>query len=278
MFSIVDVGGPWLTVLLVLTFLAAIGYGLRSGALVVAERMRVPLLLLAGLFFCMPDKISGMSHVSNRVLAAFAIWGIASLCPGPTWATLATRLYVAVTVMVLAAEIGRLPGWFNTQAKIASFARLIEEVPQGDRLYFIHAGVAGEDIRAKAGGIYHLASYAVLWKKLLVQSMFAYPGQQPIRFCLSADQMRPASAHTVMKDLSAELSRRGVLLRDQLADFNYVVVHGPSSATENQLVPSPDLFRLIRAEGDLRLYRRQGGTQQPQLGPTSNDCKPDAGR
>jgi hypothetical protein len=276
-FSIIDAGRPWLTVILVATFIATIGYGLRNGALVLASRMRIPLMLLAALFFCMPDKMSAMSHVSNRVLAGFAIWSMASLRPGPAWAALAPRLYVAVTVVVLAAGFGRLPGWFNTQAKIAAFARLVEEVPEGDRLYVIHAGIAGEDIRADAGGIYHAASYAVPWKKLLVQSMFAYPGQQPIRFCLLADRMRPASAHTVMKDLSAELSRRGASLRDQLADFNHIVVHGPRSAADSQFVPS-DLFRLARTEEDFRLYRRRAGAPALRLGSIGDGCKPDGGR
>jgi hypothetical protein len=252
----VDIGHPALNVVAVILLLALVFVPVLVGRMRFVPRARVPVALFVALFFLLPDDVYDTSHVAWRVLLPAIVLGIASIRPPSDVSgrrLLSVQLAVAVAV-TLAIPLWQIGAWRTAAAEKADFLALIQDIPDGSRLFFAHSGVTKLDLATRFNGAYHVAAWAVPAKRALVQTMFAFPGQQPLRFVDPALTSGPKNSLAVLGDIVRAYREAGTSLAERLTrHFDYVVMHGRYERPETLLLPMQDL-RRVGEVGDFRLY------------------------
>jgi len=104
--------------------------------------------------------------------------------------SIAAQLGIAVLVTAFI-PLWQFPTWQKSEQEKADLLAAIAPMPEGSRLFWAHAGLRSPEVVKTEIGAYHIGAYAVIAKRALVQSMFVYPGQQPIRFRGPAYQNAP---------------------------------------------------------------------------------------
>ena len=249
---LIDVGSPAWGALFVIIMAITILVLIATGRVRFETRAIGPLLLLVLAFFVLPRSLLGGLNIAGRLTVPAVLIAIASLRPRPGHgrSTPAVSFSVAVAV-ILAITALQSRNWRATERDRRDFLASIDQMPDGSKLFWAHAGMSARALRAEAIGSYHVGSYAVLAKRALVQSMFVSPGQQPLRFRDAAIQGAPANSETF---LDAIVGFEGARLNGYLSRFDYVLLHGPEGDVEKTELPF-DHLRAVGMVGQFRLYK-----------------------
>ena len=252
---LIDVGAPWMNDVLIVCVVAIVAVALLKGWLGFRPGALAALSFCVLLFFVLPSQIFGTAYISWRVALGAVFFAIASLSLGEgSGARRLPQLLAATVLVVVAATAVQSKSWRTSEQGREAFLQLIQDLPEGARLFWAHSGTGERDLVRNAVGLYHVGSYAVIAKSALVQSMFTFPGQQPLRYRDPGLQTAPANSFTLLSEIEKHFARRGLNLRDHiLRRFDYVVMHGKDENPERQILPV-DRLRLVTRRDDFRLY------------------------
>jgi hypothetical protein len=227
-------------------------------------RAAVAIALYILLFFLLPNRIFDTSSVAWRALIPALLIAIASTLPLGRWRqrVLFTQLVVAALVTI-AIPLLQIPSWRQSEKEKIDFLAAIDPLPEGSRLFWAHTGILRTDVMANEVGAYHVGAYAVVAKRALVQSMFVYSGQQPLRFRDPAFQSAPKNTAVFLPDIVKVFAVAGLSLKTHILRFDYVLMHGPDDRAERAVLPV-DRLRLLNQVGDYRLYAVLGDPQSRQ--------------
>ncbi|MBU1174255.1 MAG: hypothetical protein KKH72_02550, partial [Alphaproteobacteria bacterium] len=178
--------------------------------------------------------------------------------------------------VILAATLS-LSGWqaysiANADTERADFQAVIERVPSGHTLFATHSGIGSSQIEYDRIGLYHFGADAVRTRRIIVQSLFANPAQQPIRYREERFDNPRDNGRVFINDLVANLEEQGISAADHIAKFDWAVVRGPSPETDRIEVPL-DGFARVDSRGNFRLYCQIDRVADPTVGPEQAVCR-----
>jgi hypothetical protein len=249
---LIDVGDAVANVLLVVIVALFAFIMFRRGWLRFRLDLALPLMFCLVLFFILPERIAGTYYGSFRILLMALLAAIASLSPSEEADFRIDRIMSAVTLVTVVIIGVQIWSWRNSETGREAFLTLIRNVPEGSALLVVHNGMTPIQLTRYAVGLYHVGAYAVLTKRALVQSMFVFPGQQPLRFRDPVLQSVPG--RPFLADLITQVKMAGLDFSGYVQRFDYVVVHGPNDSNEMQLLPAKILMLINRVD-DYRLYQ-----------------------
>jgi hypothetical protein len=213
-----------------------------------------PLAIMLALFYILPDRISGTDFVSWRILLMAVLVAIASLSPTIEGALRINQIMCVVMLGTAVIAGFLLWSWRSAEIGREDLLTLIRNVPDGSALFAVNTTSATQPLTAYVDSLYHVAEYAVLAKRALVQSMAVFPGQQPLRFRDPVLQSIAGNSDPFLPELIKRFRRAGLDLPSYVERFDYVVVHGPSDGRGLRSLPMQDLTLINRVQ-DYRLYQ-----------------------
>ena len=213
-----------------------------------------PIALLLAVFFALPNQIFATYIIVWRVALGATLLAIAASVPSqPVTAPLMRGSLAVMLVAVLALTVWQASSISNASTERAAFARLIGRIPAGQTLFAIHSGLETDDVEYDRVGLYHFAADAVRNNRIMVQSLFANPAQQPIRYREARFDNPRDNTRVFMHELTESLEKQDISVADYVQNFDWAVVHGPTPETDRTNVPLEG-FALISADGRFRLY------------------------
>jgi hypothetical protein len=254
-FNVIDTGTPIPS----LFFLVALG---PLALLVMLWRGRLrgvgifALAIVMAVFFVVPDQIFETHMISWRLGYFAALLGLASTWPVDALTRRGIRVLLG---WFLLGTLG-LASWqaytgFKSAAGQAEFSRLIALIPAGDTLFMEHARIDAMTLQHDQLGLYHVGALAVIERRVAVQSLFAFPGQQPIRYRDAALNNPSVNTRIYLEDLAGALKAQGKSVTDYTQNFDWAVMHGPKPADDREALAA-DRFAFVRQIGEFRLYCR----------------------
>jgi hypothetical protein len=265
---LIDTNHVWLNIILISAMLGAIGWALARGWLRLPARLILPLILCALIFVAIPDSILGTAYVAWRTTLAAVIVAIAALSPAPGRSDgriVTTLLTLALGITVINSALFALNAQRTADEKQA-FLRAIAPMPYGARLFWAHSGGTQHALIAGTAGAYHVGSEAVEARHALVQSMFAYQGQQVLAF-RDARFSVPGNSQTFLPVIAEGFRARGQNLAAYVGMFDYVLLEGSGDPQTEAQLPQARLIP-VNAVGDFRLYAVRK-SQRPKTHPSS---------
>ena len=139
------------------------------------------------------------------------------------------------------------------QQEVRDFISIAQDVPAGDRLFFVWMDRRVSDVRQ-----WHLSAYAIPFARVFVLTLF-----QGVHAFSVKDQWKEysaASAASILyrflldESLMADLPSGMEMLRDWHAKYTHLAVMGSARNGFDDLVLHPAL-ELIEEKGRFRLYR-----------------------
>lgn len=223
-----------------LALLAVIAYGRRQ--LGILPRLRGALLLLAVAYLLAPAQIMTASAVDHRLPPALALL-LAAATSAPR---LAPRTARAVAFGLLALFLARMGAvavaWERADTVYERLLAALDRLPMGARLAVAHPADA---INSSPIPKTHLPVLAVARREAFVPTLFAFEGQQPVRFTESGRRLAAAASPP---ELWAALMAGAV--PEVLREFDAVVV---LSRHPFELPPNP-LLQPLAVEPDFAIY------------------------
>lgn len=261
---LIDTNHVWLNIVLVVAMLSAIGFALARKWLRLPASLILPLILAALVFVAIPDSIFGTAYVAWRTLLAAALVGIAALRPAPGSRAVTPLLVLALTAVLLNSALFAVNAARTAHEKRA-FLTAIAPMPYGARLFWAHAGGTQHGLIANCAGAYHIGSEAVIARHAVVQSMFAYQGQQILAF-RDRRVAVPGNSQTFLTVIARDFHARGQDLGAYVRMFDYVLLEGPGDPKAEAQLPKANLIPVTMA-GDFRLYAVRRQPARAILGP-----------
>jgi len=255
---LIDLGTPFINdVLLVLaciSFFLAIylsRFRYRPGA-------TIAILLCVLLFFVLPSKIEETNFVTWRILLAGLFFLVASLdsskepgiTPFPSFAIMIALITASISVL-------HVQQWTIARDSQTTLFRLLEAVPKGSSVFFVRDGTTDKELGTRAAGLYHIGAFAVLQRHAIVQSLFTFAGQQPLRYKRVELQNAPERSNTFLPNLPPAFRAAGLNFRDHVGKFDYVIVHDDRflGAKDDTSGESIGKLNSVSAIGPFRLYK-----------------------
>jgi len=252
---LIDVGAPMRNDALIVTMTATIIAALLNRDLRIRPGLAVTIMLCVFAFFVLPGRLEGTQFVSWRAIYAGLLFLIASLEPTNKFARSRLHWTCVVTLLVTFVIVGlEARSWIRSEQAHSDFSRLIDSIPNGSALFVAHSGIDEKDLRAREIGLYHVASYAVIEKQDLVQSLFTFTGQQPVQYRSPELQSAPEHSVTFLPEIVRNFKKAGIDFDGYLAQFDYLILHGENDAPEESVLPMRRI-RLINRSGAFRLYQ-----------------------
>ncbi len=251
----ISTGFPWIDIVVIIVFAGILIAAVAKGWLNLSSKVNMVLALYLIAFLLLPDKIINTSYLAWRVVLGLAFVGIAAMAPAAKAPRLVLPVLLALAFgITLTVPLVQMRSWTRSGAEKAAFLSAIATVPEGSKIFFAHSGMSRADVVRDIDGAYHVASYAVIAKRALVQSMFVNPGQQVLRFHDGAIQDAPGNGATFLAAIAEQFGAAHRDFRDYLAHFDYVVLHGEDRDLEERMFAF-DRMQLIHDADGYRLYR-----------------------
>jgi hypothetical protein len=202
----------------------------------------------------MPDQIADTFYVSWRLLLMAVLVSIASCYPSREGDARLSSIMSIVALITIGIVGLQWQSWRNSESGTESFIKLTQNVPAGSKLFVVHNGMTTQQLANDAIGLYHVGAYAVITRRALVQSMFVMNGQQVLRFRAPAMQSTPRGSATMLSDIKREFWRHEINLPEHLRQFDFVIVHGPDSGDDLEVLQTQAMAPVDRLQ-DFRLYK-----------------------
>lgn len=227
------------------------------GALRIDRRALPAILMALALYAVTPNSFGGVHMAGWRPLLVAALFLAASVETSVRFGRRWAIAWVAMLVVVVGlASVATAVRWAGTDRERLDLEAVLAEVKPGARVFVVQTDASRDLTRAerrRRSGIYHLAAYAVIERGIVIQSLFVYPGQQPLRFRDAWLQNTPENAMTTIADMRRNYTMFDMDVGDHAARFDHVLGIG-----ERDVMTLPDFvgFRATpRAHvGLYRLY------------------------
>lgn len=247
-------------------FLAAITslflFLLASKRIRLVPAFTIPIALLIVLFWVLPNELYSTYYIVWRVGLGAVFLTAASISPKQMLSTPFVRLVLGtVLVLTLGLSSWEARSTANTEAGRKAFAALIQRLPEGSTLFMMHSGIKESALAYDRLGLYHIGSFAVIERKVMVQSLFSNPSQQPISYRDKAFSNFTISSWVFKDDLLKAMTQQGLSLSDHLQHFDWIVTHGMEASADSRDLPLEG-FKLTGSNGDFRLYCKIGPSKR----------------
>lgn len=253
---LIDLGTPFINdVLLVLTCVAFF-LAIYLSQLRYKPGTTIAILLCILLFFVLPSKIEETNFVTWRIMLAGLFFLVASLDsskePGviPTFAIVIALITGSISVL-------HVQQWTIARDSQTALFRLLEAVPQGSSIFFVRNGTTDKGLGTRAAGLYHIGAFAILQRHAIVQSLFTFAGQQPLRYKQPELQNAPERSNTFLPDLPRAFREEGLDFQSHINKFDYVIIHDDRLANGQDLSIGKiiDGLSMVSTNGAFRLYK-----------------------
>ena len=219
----------------------------------------IAILLCILLFFVLPSKIEETNFVTWRIMLAGLFFLVASLDsskePGviPTFAIVIALITGSISVL-------HVQQWTIARDSQTALFRLLEAVPQGSSIFFVRDGTTDKDLGTRAAGLYHIGAFAILQRHAIMQSLFTFAGQQPLRYKLPELQNAPERSNTFLPDLPRAFREEGLDFQSHINKFDYVIIHDDRLTNGQDLSIGKiiDGLSMVSTNGAFRLYKAAG--------------------
>jgi hypothetical protein len=248
---LIDTNHTWLNIILLGIIGGSLIFAIAQRQLGISARLVPPLLLCVLVFATIPDSIFGTAYVAWRTMLAAALVGIAALSHRGRGDETAALIAAALLVTLLNSALSAVNA-ARGSAERRDFLAAISPMRAGGRLFWAHSGGTQHALLSHDASAYHLGSEAVEAREALVQSMFAYPGQQIIEFRDPALKV-PDNSETFLNEIVDDFHKRHASLSAYVRLFDYVLLEGPGDREAEASLPLAQL-RLINRVGDFRFY------------------------
>lgn len=252
---LIDLGTPFINDVLLIVTCAAFLYAVFTGNFRYKGGSTASIVLCVILFFTLPSEVEQTSYVSWRILFAGLLFLFSSL---DSTAKLDQKIFpifaIAIAAVTIAISILHIRQWDEAEHVHTDLSHLIAPIPDGSAIFMAHSGHEEKDLGTRSAGLYHIGAFAVIEKRALLQSLFTFIGQQPLRYKNLALQNVPDRTNTFLNVVLLASVRESFDFRSHIERFDYVVIHGHDIASYAAVLPL-DKMRLLSEIGEFKLYR-----------------------
>jgi hypothetical protein len=240
---LLDVDGALVNGGLLALLIAALAFTWIIGRLRVDPKPLPTITIAVALFFVLPDSIYGTNYASWRVLLAAALFFVAALTPTERFGTFSAGALLGVIAFVLCvASAATAVSWARTEQSRHDMLQTLRGIPDGSCIFNVQTDTPTRQERRADSGVYHLAAYAVIEHRALVQSMFTASSQQPLRFRDPIIQSALSAGVNRIGDLEIVLADRGLAWPRLLAHFDYVLAYGEDDPRQQKSLPESSML------------------------------------
>lgn len=255
---LIDLGSPFINDTLLVIICVAFFFAVFSGHFRYKGGATLSIVLCIILFFTMPSQIEETNYVSWRVIFAGLLFILASLDTTPKL----DRQLFPIFAIVIALVTGWISAlhtrqWSLSQQAHAELSRLLAPVRDGSAIFMTQSGQTERELGTSSAGLYHVGAFAVIEKRALIQSLFTFVGQQPLRYRSSELQNAPDRTNTFLEALLTTSQRRNFDFPKHIRRFDYVVVSGTGIAAYSSILPLESM-RLVAETDRFQLYEIAG--------------------
>jgi len=198
-------------------------------------------LALFVLYWLSPKELLTSSGVDARFILPASLLGVLSVrleMPGRVAA-----IALCACVLVFSLRVGEIwHTWAQSDNRIAAEVERLMVLPDGARVYPIFATSKNPTTAKRERGFLHVVHYATIYRHVLVPTLFALPGQQPLVF-----RREPKYATFSNRDKTA-------WLRD-MDGYEYVWSYGIDTGVAQAISAKGEMISNVDGFGLWRLTR-----------------------
>ncbi|MBA5776420.1 hypothetical protein H2509_04680 [Stappia sp. F7233] len=252
---LVDAGpGSWCRALSFLS-LGIIALGVILRRIKIDRRMMAPIAVFLVLFLLAPGNFNSTGHLGWRFILPFGFLLAASLRPGENGSSLTVPVLAALSVGVsVIANAVLISSYKDGDAGLRDIHRILPRIAEGSRVYFGFGDVDKSWLHSYAVGLYHAQSLIVTERRGLVQTLFTYRGQQPLRLRDEAIQNAPGNSVVFLAESARNLKAAGIDPKAHILGFDYLLTYGELTNAIRQNLPGDAMTQIAEA-GDYRLFQ-----------------------
>ncbi len=248
-----DLGPDFISGIYLLVAVSIIAYCVVKQWVRLDRRVLWPLLLFLVTFLALPNRIGDGGSIDWRLIVPLTFVALAALVPARNIEDSGRRwliCLVAGLLVILSSTQAII--WKHYDDRLGEAQAVIDSIPEGSRVFWAHTTEAWEAEQPWGNGLFHLGSYATLRRRALVQTTFAYPNQQPVRFRDAKIQNCPCKSFTMLSDINDLMAEAGVSMADAMLSYDYVFLHGRDLLAESTF--NLDGLRVAAHRGDFWLF------------------------
>jgi hypothetical protein len=263
---------PGVDLLFFAPLLAILGYALYTKRIQTYAGLVIVAFFLGILSVVSPQVVGDEPSFSLRFPIMAALLLFAGVLPEPL-AERTVRIVAAAGVFALAfARLAYIDHvWQLRQSDVRSLESALSHVPPGAKVFALRPATADLrsggslfhrlfvfDSRPWRGDLRHMPTLAIPQRQAFVPSLFATPGQQPVRFlppwdALENNMYEVPDVHVIEKALSPQDSDS--YLRDWDKRFDYVLLIEMNHENLKRPLDLPGTLQLVSDDGYAQLYR-----------------------
>jgi hypothetical protein len=226
---------------------ALFALGLYRRRILVHPDMRLGVMALFLIYWAMPDQIFSSFFADRRLMVLVALALVASMdlkleglrARGLVVATLATLFVLRMSVIMV--------NWHHTNAVFADVMSVMDDIKPGTRVVALVGGDIVPTIQNPP--LDHISNMAVVKKNVYINSLFAEPGQQPLRVVTGANSSFSISPSQTFRH-KLENTPANPFPTIPWQRFDYVLLINPVSITQD----IPPYLHALRHAGVATLY------------------------
>jgi hypothetical protein len=248
--GLVDIFNNYNAPLDVATFLlcgALFAAGLYSRRIVVHPDMRLGLLALFLIYFAMPDEIFSSFFADRRLMVLIALVLVASMEVNLEGLRVRGALVAMLGLLFIVRMGVIMVNWHHAQPAFADVETVIDDIKPGSRVLALVGGDITPTIQNPP--LDHIANLAVMRKDVYINSLFAEPGQQPLRVVTGSSAGFSISPSQTMRQKAGQ-KPANPFPNIPWQRFDYVLLINPVTITKN----IPSYLHPLRHVGVATLY------------------------
>jgi hypothetical protein len=261
----------WVDLLLFAPLLAISLYSVRIGKARTHAGMFVVALVTIVVALIMPYKVGDAQVLDRRLPLMAALMFFTSVLPEPFETRSGRRAAAAAMFAIVAARtlwVGSV--WFERERDVRAIERSLSSVPAGAAVLEVESEPAAASApvgTALSATLYwaqntllHVPVMAIPWRKAFVPTLFAVPGQQPVRIIPPWTELKSLSlavpdVHLLDPGAESDIPEEMSYLRDWWTKFDYVIAIQMDREDARGPFTPPRQLSLVDDEGYARLYR-----------------------
>jgi hypothetical protein len=222
--------------------------GLATRRLRLHRMMILPLAILSVLYVAIPHQFFSSYGADRRLLVLIALVAVAAM-------RIEVRSHRAVTL--LAASLGLLLlartavvgiNWMHASAVYAPVMQAIDQLRPGSRVVVLYGCKDYPTLQNPP--LDHLANMAVVKKNVYINSLFAEPGQQPLRVVTGFHEKYSVSPSQTFRMRESQIGTANPFSDLPLERFDYVLMINPSYFVKDY----PQAMHVVFEKDNVRLF------------------------
>jgi hypothetical protein len=224
------------------------GFGLLRNKLRLHPMMILPLALLSVLYLAIPHQFFSSYGADRRLLVMVALAAVASMRLELASRRALTLLAAGLGLLLLVrmAVIGA--NWMHARAVYAPILSAIDLLKPGTRVAVIDGVTDYPTLQNPP--LDHVANMAVVKKNVYVNSLFAEPGQQPLRVVTGFHEKFSVNPSQTFRMSPQQIGKVDPFADLPLERFDYVLLINPSYFVRNY----PAAMHAAFEQGNVKLF------------------------